>query len=350
MSTSETPVLVEVANHVGHLTLNRPNSLNTLTLPMVRTMHQQLQAWEDDPEVHAVVLRAAGEKAFCAGGDIRAIYDSYKGDGSLHREFFEEEYALDLYLHNYGKPILALMHGIVLGGGMGLVQGADFRLVTETSRLGMPEVGIGFFPDVGAGYFLPRLPGELGTYLGVTGNHIHAADALYCGLADRYLSSADIPKLDASLGTADWSGNPAEVLRGLLDELTEDALPDASLAAVRPAIDEHFAQASVPDIYRALVAEDRSEYRDWAVNTAAVLESRSPTAMAVTLEHLRRGRTLSPSECFDQDLKLVQRFLDAGDFMEGVRALIVDKDKDPHWSPSRLEAVTADQVERFFQD
>lgn len=345
----EQPVLVEVVNHVGHLTLNRPAGLNTLTLPMVRTLHQQLQAWADDPQVHAVVLRAVGDKAFCAGGDIRAIYDSVRNGDDLHRTFFDEEYALNQYMHGYAKPLVALLHGIVLGGGMGVAQPARVRLVTETARIGMPETSIGFFPDVGAGYFLSRLPGELGTYLGVTGNHINAADSLYCGLADAYIASAEIPALDRALASVSWGDHPAGELQELLAWLTAKTLPDASLAALRPAIDEHFGKNSVAEIRQSLAAEERPEYRDWAQKTVQILDSRSPMSMAVSLEHLRRGKTLSIEECFDQERRLTARLLEQGDFLEGIRALIVDKDKNPQWNPPGLDQVKPDQVAQFFR-
>ena len=207
--TLQDEVLAEVRNHIGHLTLNRPAGLNAITLQMVRSLSAQLQAWAEDPQVYAVVLRGAGDKAFCAGGDIRSLYDSFKNGDTLHQDFFVEEYALDLAIHHYRKPVVALMDGFVLGGGMGLVQGADLRVVTERSRLAMPEVAIGYFPDVGGSYFLPRIPGELGIYLGVTGVQIRAADALYCGLADWYLESNKLADLDHGNMTtifAQWGG------------------------------------------------------------------------------------------------------------------------------------------------
>jgi enoyl-CoA hydratase/carnithine racemase len=182
-------VLAEVRNHIGHLTLNRPAGLNALTLDMVRSLQKHLHRWAQDADVQAVVLRGEGPKGFCAGGDIRSLHDSYKAGERLHLDFFVEEYALDLCIHRYRKPVMVLMDGFTLGGGMGLAQGCDLRIVTERSRLGMPEVGIGYFPDVGGSYFLPRMPGELGIYLGVSGTQIKAADALYCGLADWYLDS-----------------------------------------------------------------------------------------------------------------------------------------------------------------
>ena len=199
MSEQQAPVLASVRNRVGHLTLNRPSALNTLDLPMVRLLCRHLWAWEQDPQIVAVTIRGAGEKAFCAGGDIRMLYDSYKAGDNQHELFLEQEYALDEYLHGYTKPVLALLDGFVLGGGMGLAQAASLRVITERTRMGMPEVGIGFFPDVGGSYFLPRLPGELGTYLGLTGCQVRAADALYANLADYYLPSERLAELDACL-------------------------------------------------------------------------------------------------------------------------------------------------------
>ena len=211
VETMDREVLVDVRNHIGHLTLNRPAGLNALTLGMVRSLQQQLDTWALDPRIHAVVLRGAGDKAFCAGGDIRSLYDSHKQGDTLHEDFFVEEYALDLTIHHYRKPVLALLDGFVLGGGMGLAQGADLRVVTERSRLGMPEVGIGYFPDVGGSYFLPRIPGELGIYLGVSGVQIRAADALYCGLADWYLDSHKLEQLDARLDRLEWHDTPLKL-------------------------------------------------------------------------------------------------------------------------------------------
>lgn len=225
IETAAYEVLVEVRNHIGHLTLNRPAGLNALTLGMVRSLQQQLDTWALDPQIRAVVLRGAGDKAFCAGGDIRSLYDSHKQGDTLHEDFFVEEYALDLTIHHYRKPILALMDGFVLGGGMGLVQGADLRVVTERSRLAMPEVAIGYFPDVGGSYFLPRIPGELGIYLGVSGVQIRAADALYCGLADWYLDSRKLKQLDERLDRLEWHDAPLKDLQSLLAKLGQQQLP-----------------------------------------------------------------------------------------------------------------------------
>jgi len=343
-------VLAEVRNHIGHLTLNRPAGLNAITLDMVRSLSRHLQAWAHDPQVHAVVLRGAGEKAFCAGGDIRSLYDSFKSGDTLHEDFFVEEYALDLAIHHYRKPVLALMDGFVLGGGMGLVQGADLRVVTERSRLAMPEVAIGYFPDVGGSYFLPRIPGELGIYLGVTGVQIRAADALYCGLADWYLDSAKLSELDQRLDRLKWHDSPLKDLQGLLAGLAVQQLPDAPLAVLRPAIDHFFALPDVPSIVEQLQQVTVADSHDWALITVSLMQTRSPLAMAVTLQMLRRGRHLHLEQCFALELHLDRQWFARGDLIEGVRALLIDKDKTPRWNPPTLQALEADHVESFFRD
>lgn len=348
-SPVDTNVLATVRNHVGHLTLNRPAGLNALTLPMVRQLHQQLDAWAIDPLVHAVVLRGEGPKGFCAGGDIRSLYDSYKAGDSLHRDFFVEEYALDLCIHHYRKPIVALMDGFTLGGGMGLAQGAELRVVTERSRLAMPETGIGYFPDVGGSYFLSRIAGELGTYLGVSGVQIQAADALYCGLADWFVDSSRLATLDERLDALKWSEQPLKDLQGVLAKLGTQALDNPPLAALRPAIDHFFALPDVGSIMEQLRAVTVADTHAWAVSTADLLATRSPLAMAVTLEMLRRGRHLSLEDCFAMELHLDQQWFDRGDLIEGVRALIIDKDKQPRWNPATVDALSRSRVDPFFE-
>ncbi|WP_460056569.1 enoyl-CoA hydratase/isomerase family protein [Pseudomonas sp. S2_D06] len=350
MSEQQAPVLASVRNRVGHLTLNRPSALNTLDLPMVRLLCRHLWAWEQDPQIVAVTIRGAGEKAFCAGGDIRMLYDSYKAGDNQHELFLEEEYALDEYLHGYTKPVLALLDGFVLGGGMGLAQAASLRVITERTRMGMPEVGIGFFPDVGGSYFLPRLPGELGTYLGITGCQVRAADALYANLADYYLPSERLAELDACLDHLNWTAAPDEDLHDLLADMATERLVGSELKACRLAIDEYFALPDVPAIRTALQREQRPELQDWAEQTVKLLDSRSPLAMATTLELLRRGRYLSLAECFALELHLDYQWFDKGDLMEGVRALIIDKDKRPRWNPPTLAELVPARVQAFFND
>ncbi|WP_085632510.1 enoyl-CoA hydratase/isomerase family protein [Pseudomonas sp. R16(2017)] len=348
MDAIQNDVLAEVRNHIGHLTLNRPAGLNALTLDMVRQLQRHLDAWAGDDRIRAVVLRGAGEKAFCAGGDIRSLYDSHKSGDTLHEDFFVEEYALDLTIHRYRKPVLALMDGFVLGGGMGLVQGADLRVVTEKSRLAMPETAIGYFPDVGGSYFLPRIPGELGIYLGVTGVQVRAADALYCGLADWYLESAALATLDERLDRLQWHDTPLKDLQSLLAGLAVQTLPDAPLQALRPAIDHFFALPDVPAIVEQLRTVTVADSHEWATATADLMETRSPLAMAVTLEMLRRGRHLSLDNCFALELHLDRQWFERGDLIEGVRALLIDKDKSPRWNPPTLKALDAARVAGFF--
>ncbi|WP_100632769.1 enoyl-CoA hydratase/isomerase family protein [Pseudomonas qingdaonensis] len=348
-SPVDTNVLATVRNHVGHLTLNRPAGLNALTLPMVRQLQQQLDAWAVDPQVHAVVLRGEGPKGFCAGGDIRSLHDSFKAGDSLHRDFFVEEYALDLCIHHYRKPIVALMDGFTLGGGMGLAQGAELRVVTERSRLAMPETGIGYFPDVGGSYFLSRIPGELGTYLGVSGVQIQAADALYCGLADWHVDSARLSTLDERLNTLKWSEHPLKDLQGVLARLGTQTLDNPPLAALRPAIDHFFALPDVASIIEQLRAVTVGDSHEWALKTADLLATRSPLAMAVTLEMLRRGRHLSLEDCFAMELHLDLQWFEHGDLIEGVRALIIDKDKQPRWNPATVAELSRSRVDQFFE-
>lgn len=301
-------LLARVANGVATVTLNRPAALNALSLPMLEGLRDWLDIWESDSRVRKVVLRGAGDKAFCAGGDVRAMHDSVKTGGTLHERFMAVEYALDYRIHTYPKIVVAMIDGIVMGGGMGLSQGAAVRIVGDRTKMAMPETLIGLFPDVGGSYFLSRVPGELGTYLGLAGPTIGAADAIYCGLAD------------VNVG--------------------EERRPE--LAALRPAIDHHFAHDCVEAITASLAAETREPYRDWAQRTGHALEARSPTMLAVTLEQLRRGRLMSLAECFRMELNLIHGAFAHADLIEGIRAMIVEKDRKPRWQPrAPLEAFFA---------
>lgn len=349
MSEEQAAVLVEVRNQIGHLILNRPAGLNALTLEMIRVLQQQLDLLHHDAGILAVVLRANGEKAFCAGGDIRALYESFKSGGDLHNRFFEEEYALDQAIHAYPKPILALMDGFVLGGGMGLVQGASHRVITERTRMGMPETGIGYFPDVGGSYFLSRLAGETGIYLGVTGSQVRAADALYTGLADYCVSADQLQDLNRKLDETIWSDNPGKQLTTLLEERASSPASGGELEALQPAIDHHFGHYTVQEIQASLASEERDVYKDWAQTTLSVLESRSPLAMSVTLEMIRRGRELTLEQCFELELHLDRQWFAKGDIVEGVRALLIDKDKAPRWNPPTLAELSSDRVASFFE-
>ncbi|MFN3580316.1 MAG: enoyl-CoA hydratase/isomerase family protein [Pseudomonas sp.] len=346
MTDVQAPVLAEVRNRIGHLTLNRPAGLNALTLEMVRLLQGQLDDWANDQQIKAVVLRGAGERAFCAGGDIRTLYEQHlAGDAAAIETFFAEEYALDLGIHNYPKPFIALMDGFVLGGGMGLAQGASLRIITERSRLGMPETGIGYFPDVGGSYFLPRLPGAMGNYMGITGVHIKAGDALQAGLADMFIDSSQLAELDQLLDRI----NPEQDLNAQLSQLSSDSPPPAELTELLPAIELHFSQSNIASIRQSLLDEIRPAFTGWAQSTTKIMDSRSPLAMAVTLELLRRGKEKSLEDCFAMELHLDRQWFNDGDIAEGVRALLVDKDKQPRWNPLSIGELNPARVRAFFE-
>jgi enoyl-CoA hydratase/carnithine racemase len=348
-------VISEIRNHVAFITLNRPGALNALSLGMILRLRTLFAQYSADPEVYAVLIKGAGGKAFCAGGDIRALYQSFKDSGSLHSEFFAAEYPLDYQLYSYPKPYIVLMDGITLGGGLGLAQGSRFRIVGERTRIAMPEVAIGFFPDVGASYFLSRLPGKLGTYLALTGVQIQAADARYCELADVHLGSEAIASLTHDLTDLRWSHDRVADLRRFIQARLATAmsssLPDsATLPALRAAIDAHFSQTTVLGILASLDSEIRVEYAAWARATAKIMRSRSPTMVSVTLRQLQRGAAMNLAACFRMELGMAAHSFEQGDFIEGVRAVLIDKDNSPRWRPGRFEDVTESMIEDFFRE
>jgi enoyl-CoA hydratase/carnithine racemase len=343
-------IVRQTRNHVAFITLNRPHALNALSYGMIAALRGELARCAHDPEVRAVLMRGAGEKAFCAGGDIRALYRSFKESGSLHHDFFAAEYALDYLLYGYPKPYIALMDGITMGGGMGLAQPSTLRVVGERTRIAMPEVGIGLFPDVGAGYFLSRLPGSLGPYLALTGLQIGGVDAVYARLADVYLPPTAIASLADDLNVVAWSDDSDETVRRLILARAALDLPAPSLSVLRPAIDRHFSQGSLRGILDSLDAENRTDLHDWARETARLMRTRSPTMLRVTLEQLERGRTLPLADCFRMELGIVEQCFEQGDFMEGIRALLIDRDNLPRWNPATLEEVSDASVQAFFRD
>ncbi|HEY0747697.1 MAG TPA: enoyl-CoA hydratase/isomerase family protein [Steroidobacteraceae bacterium] len=350
---AERLILCEVRNRIGFITLDRPAALNALSLGMIKDLRSALEQLAGDSNINAVLVRGAGEKAFCAGGDIRAIYESYQKADSLHRDFFVTEYPLDYLMHSFPKPYIALIDGIVMGGGMGIAQGSRMRIVGERTRMAMPEVAIGFFPDVGASYFLSRLAGSLGAYLALTGVQIRAADALYAGLADAYLPRAGVDALDIELNALVWPAARSEdgtAIAALVQKLAGPELPVAPLAQLSPAIDEHFAASSIPDLLSSLEAESRPQFMEWAKTTLDLMNTRSPTMLAVTLEQLRRGKSLTLAQCLRMELGMVQQSFIQGDFIEGVRAMIIDKDNAPLWRPPHIDEVTEAEVAEIFTD
>lgn len=344
-------VHISTANQIGCITLNRPKALNSLSLEMIRTLTETLLAWRDDPDIDAVLIRSSSEKAFCAGGDIRFFYQvgtvTPRGGSALLEDFFTEEYALNHLIHHYPKPYIALMDGVVMGGGMGVSQAGPasrLRIVTERTKMAMPEVNIGLFPDIGSGYFLSHCPGQIGTYLGVTGDIITAADALYAGLADFFLPASQMPLLTEIL-QSDRDLDARTAICDFAADFDNGIAPQASmLASNRAAIDRHFAQNTVPDIIKSLSQDDAP----FAQKTLAMMEKRSPLMMCVTLEHIRRSAAQSMADCLRVERSMVRHCFALGEVIEGVRALVVDKDNAPQWNPATLAEVTPDMIAGFF--
>ncbi len=341
-------VQTQVRGQIGFITLNRPRALNALTLEMVRSLMAALLAWQDDANVLAVAIRGSNKEgpfgAFCAGGDIRFLHQAGSQGNPQIEDFFTEEYALNHLIHNYPKPYIAFMDGIVMGGGMGISQGAAVRIVTERSKLAMPETAIGLFPDVGGGYFLSRCPGHAGEWLALTGDAIGAGDAVALGLADGCMAiEQQMPVWDA-LGTQSFADGAA-VKAFVFSKLIADC---AGTASARGPIDQYFALDSVSVIVGALEAADT----DWARATAATLRKRSPLMLHVVLEQVRRARSLGLADDLRMERDMVRHcfYLRPGqsETLEGIRALAVDKDHSPRWQPARIEDVTPDMVAPFF--
>lgn len=321
---------------LGLITLSRPEAINALTMPMVRAIDAALGAWEGDPSIAAVLLQGAGERGFCAGGDIAMFRASALcGDGAA-REFWTEEYALDLRIARFPKPVVALMDGIVFGGGVGLASHASHRVATERLLWAMPEVGIGFCPDVGGTLLLGRAPGELGLHLALTASRIGAADAIACGLADVEVRAEDLDALRVALREGDVDGAIARFAR---------AGETPELPSLRPLLDPIYTLPTAAAIVAALEADGRPA----AAAAAAAIRRASPTAVEVALQAIRRARQIDDLErCLAHELVTSSAFLDLADFAEGIRAMVVDKDREPRWSPPRLEDVDPDQVaDRF---
>lgn len=343
MSEAEEPeILFEVRDGLAVVTLNRPKALNTLTWDMIQAYHPQLRAWAEDPGIGALVIRATGSRAFCAGGDIRIIWEQIRNGGELPRLFFRGEYALNHDIHRFPKPYIALLDGIVMGGGVGLSVHGSHRIATENTLFAMPETGIGLFPDVGGTYFLPRLPGRLGLFLGLTGARLRAADCLYAGVATHYVESALLEDLIAALAAAD--SEDAAAVDAVIAGFAGDPGP-APLAEQREAIDRCFATESVEAILEAL----RAEATPWADKLAGLMERASPTGLKLAFRQIHEGAELDFAAAMTLEYRLSQACMYGHDFPEGVRALIIDKDNAPRWRPATLAEVDAEAIEACFR-
>ena len=334
--SDEPEILFEHRGPIGLVTLNRPKVLNALTYTMVKQLHPQLEQWAGDDTITAVVIQAAGEKAFCAGGDIRVLHDQGKAGSPEVINFYRDEYRLNRYIKRYRKPYVALMSGINMGGGVGVSVNGSHRVASERLTFAMPETGIGLFPDVGGTYFLPRCPGEVGMYLGLTGSRLKVADAVYAGIADAFVPADRHEALLARL--VDGEAVDAAIATEI------EATDAAPLAELQGQIDAAFSADSVDDILQRLDA-DASE---WATKTAETIRSKSPLSTRVAYGQIRAGAELDFEDCMSLEFRLTNRFMAAPDFYEGVRAVVIDKDQAPKWQPASLDAVTDEQVAGYF--
>jgi enoyl-CoA hydratase len=334
--SEEAEVLFEKRGVAGIVTLNRPKAMNALTLDMVRLIHPKLREWAEDDAVQCVIVEGAGDRAFCAGGDIRALHDWGRAGDKTAIDFWREEYLLNTYIKRYPKPYVALMDGINMGGGVGLSVHGSHRVATERLTFAMPETGIGLFPDVGGTYFLPRCPGETGLYLGLTGARLKAADAIFAGIADCYVPSAKLGALKDRLA----GGAP---VHAALAEVAVEEGP-APLRDIQKEISAHFSKASVAEILASL----RADGSEWAVQTADMIDTKSPISTLVAFRQIREGAALDFEDCMKLEFRLTNRFATGHDFFEGVRAVVIDKDQSPKWNPARLADIDAAEVERYF--
>lgn len=339
-------VLIRREGRAGRITMNRPKALNALTHAMVGGIWNALHEWREDPEVEFVLLDGTGDRGLCAGGDVRSLYDARTEGSGLARAFWRDEYRLNALIGRYPKPYVAVMDGIVMGGGIGLSAHGDHRIVTERSRLAMPETGIGLVPDVGGTWLLSHAPErrgmskETGTYLALTGRQFNGTEALDLGFANVLIMARRIPETIAEM-IAD--GHPDGVM--IRNRASLEEAPKSSLSDLAPEIDAAFGFDRVEDIIASLERMPG----EWAARTLAELNTKSPLALKVALAALRRARGLtSLEECLNMEYRLTVRLYEHGEFPEGVRALIVDKDKAPRWNPARLEDVTPAMVETFF--
>ncbi|OBH85101.1 3-hydroxyisobutyryl-CoA hydrolase [Mycobacterium scrofulaceum] len=336
MTDESDEVLTRIDGDVGLITLNRPKAINSLNQPMVDALRAILARWSDDDAVRAVVLSGAGERGLCAGGDVVSIYHSARKDGVEARRFWRDEYLLDAQIADFAKPYVALMDGIVMGGGVGVSAHANIRVVTDTSKIAMPEVGIGFVPDVGGAFLLSRAPGGLGLHAALTGAPFSGADAIAMGFADHYVPHDDLEAFTRAI-----------VADGVQSALAKHAVepPPSELAAQRAWIDECYAGDTVQDIVAAL----REQAAGPANDAADLISTRSPISLSVALEAVRRAAKLETvKDVLVQDYRVSSASLRSHDLVEGIRAQLIDKDRNPKWSPATLDAVTAADIEAYF--
>ncbi|MGD0193091.1 MAG: enoyl-CoA hydratase/isomerase family protein [Rhizomicrobium sp.] len=332
---SDEDVLFEQRGALGLITLNRPKALNALTHAMCVRMKMQLDAWADDASVRTVAIRGEGDRAFCAGGDIRALYDSGRARTSYAFDFYRDEYRLNATIKHFPKPYIAFLRGIVMGGGVGVSVHGSHRVADETAVFAMPETGIGLFPDVGGSHFLPRCPGRIGMYLALTGARLKTADMLYAGIATQFVLADRTARVVARLSDGE---SPESAIGDV------SAVGEAPLAELRGSIDRTFAAERVEEILARLAAPSD----DWARATATTISAKSPTGSKLAFRQIREGSTMTFDECMRMEFRMVNRVIAGHDFYEGVRATIIDKDQKPQWKPAALADVSDADIDAYF--
>ncbi len=341
---NDAEVLFGTRGNIGLITLNRPKALNSLTHAMCVEIKRQLDEWKTMPSVHAVVVVGAGDKAFCAGGDVVKVTRSYKAGTTEWRDFFHDEYLMNIAIHEFPKPYISLVDGIAMGGGVGVSIPGDFWVATEKTLFAMPETGLGLFPDVGGGWFLPRLPGETGMYLALTGARIKAPDLFALGIASQVVASDRIDDVVAALASAEIKDN--RDAQDVLDGFHHDPEP-APLAQVMDDIDGAFAGVRVDEVFHALELDES----DWAQKQFKTLVTKSPTSLKLTFNQLRRGEVLDDfRDNMRMEYRMVTRVMEGKDFYEGVRAILIDKDNTPQWDPNTLDRVSTEDIEHYFEN
>ncbi len=342
--SDEAEIKREVRGQLAIVTLNRPQAMNALTLEMCIAIDRWLVEWTADPAVQAVLIKGAGERAFCAGGDIRQMREVLTNQGPAAAiAFYGHEYPMNARLHHFPKPYVALLDGVTMGGGVGISVHGSHRVATERTLMAMPETAIGLFPDVGATYVLPRLPGALGMYLGLTGARLNGADCLWAGLATHVVPSGALAELERTLAATDLGGDAKLAVDGVLAGFAAD--PGlASLPALQARIEACYGRSSLAEVMAALAAEPSG----WGAEQLSLLGRRSPTSLAVTFRQLQAGRRLSFDDAMRLEYRLVQRFMAGHDFAEGVRAVLIDKDHRPAWRPDRLDEIKDADIDAYF--
>lgn len=330
--------------NLGVITLNRPAALNSLNNAMIHAMYEQLTIWESARHIKAVIIRAAPGRAFCAGGDLRLTYERMKTQDPAMTDFFRDEYQLNRKIFHYSKPYIALLDGITMGGGVGISIHGSHRVATEKLLFAMPETGIGFFPDVGGSYFLPRLPGRIGYYLGLTGARISCDTAVQVGIATQKIAEDALSLIIDELAQQPFTSDAKSTVSKILEQYSIPVNKPTQLIEEQHAIDKCFKANTIEEIVLALKQDEHSICNE----AEGILAKKSPTSLKVTLRALQEGVHHSFDACMKQEYRLVSHFLQSHDFAEGIRAVIIDKDQLPIWNPATLSGVTASEIEKYF--